>query len=148
MTAGRGRTTRSRTQNARRLRRALGRLECSEGQATLEFVLVLPFIVTLVFVLIQMGLTFNTYIRVTDAAGAAARAAAVARFDGVADPCDAAKAAVSVDLRQDVSCAYPSGTAPGNPVQVTVAHDWKVDLPLLPLSDSGILKSTATERLE
>lgn len=132
----------------RSLRRALRGLERSEGQATLEFVLVLPFIVTLVFVLIQMGLTFNTYIRVTDAAGAAARAAAVARFDGVADPCDAAKAAVSTDLRQNVSCAYPSGTAPGNPVQVTVKHDWKIELPLLPLSDNGVLQSSATERLE
>jgi Flp pilus assembly protein TadG len=130
------------------LRRARRGLERSEGQATLEFVLVLPFIVTLVFVLIQMGLTFNTYIRVTDAAGAAARAAAVARFDGVADPCDAARAAVSSDLRQNVSCTYPSGATPGNPVQVTVTHDWRIELPLLPLSDNGILQGSATERLE
>ena len=77
----------------RMFRRLLRKLERSEGQAMLEFVLVLPLIVTLVFVLIQMGLTFNSYLRVTDAARVAARAAAVARFNGQ-QPCVAAQAAV------------------------------------------------------
>ncbi len=131
----------------RMFRRVLRRLERSEGQAMLEFVLVLPLIVTLIFVLIQMGLTFNSYLRVTDAARVAARAAAVARFNGQ-QPCVAAQAAVPADLQSSVSCSFPSGTAPGSPVQVTVTHPWSIDLPLLPLSDSGTLKSATTERLE
>jgi hypothetical protein len=122
-------------------------LERSEGQAMLEFVLVLPLIVTLVFVIIQMGLTFNNYLRVTDAARVAARAAAVARFNGQS-PCAAAQAAVPADLQSSVSCSFPSGSTPGNPIQVTVTHPWSVNLPLLPLSDSGNLRSSATERLE
>lgn len=113
----------------------------------LEFVLVLPFLVTLVFVLIQMGLTFNTYLRVTDAARVAARAAAVARFTGQA-PCDAAQAAVPSDLQASVRCSFPSGSSPGDPVEITVTHPWSISLPLLPLSDSGTLASSATERLE
>lgn len=126
-------------------RTAIRRLRPSEGQAILEFVLVLPLIVTLVFVLIQMGLTFNSYLRVTDAARVAARAAAVARFNNES-PCAAAQAAVPSDLAPSVSCS--GAGAPGTPFSVTVSKPWSIDLPLLPLSDSGTLKSTATERLE
>ena len=121
----------------------LQKLERCEGQAILEFVLVLPLIVTLIFVLIQVGLTFNTYLRVTDAARVAARAAAVARFSGES-PCAAAQAAVSSDLT--VACGR-SGS-PGSAFTVTVSHPWSIDLPLLPLSDSGTLRSSSTERLE
>lgn len=113
-----------------------------------EFALVLPILVTLVFVLIQMGLTFNSYLRVTDAARVAARAAAVARFSGQ-DPCDAAQAAVPAEFQRSVQCSFPNRTEqPGNPVEVTISHGWSIDLPLLPLSKSGTLSSSATERLE
>lgn len=113
-----------------------------------EFVFVLPILITLIFVLIQMGLTFNSYLRVTDAARVAARAAAVARFHGQS-PCDAAQAAVPADLGASVNCSFPDASAqPGNPVEITVSHGWSIDLPLLPLSKSGTLSSSATERLE
>jgi Flp pilus assembly protein TadG len=123
------------------------RLRGSEGQAIVEFVIVLPLVVTFVFVLVQFGITFNDYLRVTDAARVAARAAAVARFNGD-DPCAAARAAVVAASSDLVFQGCSTSGRPGDPVTITVTHPWSVSLPLLPLSDSGDLKSAATERLE
>ncbi|HET8527967.1 MAG TPA: TadE/TadG family type IV pilus assembly protein [Gaiellaceae bacterium] len=114
-----------------------------------EFVLVLPLLVTLIFVVVQLGLTFSSYLRLTDVARVAARAAAVARFNGVT-PCRAATTAADTaagTLPIDApSCA--GGTRPGSAFSVTVTLPWKIDLPLLPWSFDGNLQSTATEQLE
>jgi Flp pilus assembly protein TadG len=124
------------------------RLRGSEGQAIVEFVIVLPLVVTLVFVLVQFGLIFNDYLRVTDAARVAARAAAVARFDGTDDPCTAARAAVAA-AQSDFGFQCSTTGVPGDPVTITVTHPWSVSLPLLSLTPaSGDLKSAATERVE
>jgi len=131
----------------RRLVRGLRR---SDGQAILEFVLVLPLIVTLVFVIVQLGITFNNYIQVTDAARVAARAAAVARFNNDT-PCSAAQNALSrigggltLGPCDDTNCP----PTPGDQCSVTVTHPWSIDLPLLPISDSGTLTGKATEAIE
>jgi Flp pilus assembly protein TadG len=129
-------------------RGVIRQLRRSEGQAILEFVLVLPLLVTLVFVLVQFGIAFNNYLQVTDAARIGARAAAVARFDGK-PACAAAQNAVNnVNSNFGFSCSCPSGCTPGQSVAVTVTDPWSVDLPLLPISDSGTLKGTSTEALE
>jgi Flp pilus assembly protein TadG len=114
-----------------------------------EFVLILPLLVTLIFIVIQLGLTFTNYIRVTDVARVAARAAAVARFSGQS-PCNAAtaaaqKAAGSLAIQ---SPACSGGANPGDAFSVTVRLPWKISLPLLPFNWSGDLQSTATDRLE
>jgi Flp pilus assembly protein TadG len=125
------------------------RLRGSEGQAIVEFVIVLPLVVTFVFVLVQFGITFNNYLRVTDAARVAARAAAVARFNGnLDDPCRAARDAVAAASSDLVLQSCSTSGRPGDPVTITVTHRWSVSLPLLPLSESGDLKGAATERLE
>ena len=122
------------------------RLRGSEGQAIVEFVIVLPLVVTFVFVLVQFGITFNNYLRVTDAARVAARAAAVARFNG-GDPCSAAKAVVDASSDLVWGDCQTSGQ-PGDPVTITVTRPWSVSLPLVGLGDQGDLKGVATERLE
>jgi len=66
------------------------RAKDERGQAMVEFVLVLPFFLGIVFLAIGYGLTLNNYIRVTDVARVAARAASVARFGGQANACTAA----------------------------------------------------------
>jgi len=137
-------------------RRAIGELRKSEGQAILEFVLVLPLVVTLVFVLVQLGITFNNYLQVTDAARVAARAAAVARLQGQPDPCQAATQAAGkvVTLGSNdfqVQCSFPNGGSqqPGDPVAITVTHGWDIELPLIGISTGqGTLKGTSTEALE
>jgi Flp pilus assembly protein TadG len=114
-----------------------------------EFVLVLPLLVTLLFMVIQLGFTFSNYMRVTDISRVAARAASVARFSGVS-PCQAAAtAANSAAGGLDISPPTCSGgTNPGDSFSVTVRLPWKISLPLLPFNWSGTLKSTATDRVQ
>jgi Flp pilus assembly protein TadG len=122
-------------------------LRTERGQALVEFVIVLPLIFALIFLVVYAGIGFNRHLLVTDAARVAARAGAVARFDA-REPCEAARdaAANSVGgLSIDVTCA--SSGLPGDPFSVTVRHVLDIRLPLLPLEDVD-LESTATERLE
>jgi Flp pilus assembly protein TadG len=50
-----------------------------EGQAMVEFVLVAPLLLLLIFGLVQFGILFNNYVTLTDAVRAGARQAAVSR---------------------------------------------------------------------
>lgn len=118
-----------------------------------EFVLILPLFVTLIFVLAEAGRTFSDYLRVTDAARVAVRAAAVAPLNGSGlTPCAAAQ--IAVDRAggniQLASCNAPDDPTPGvSQATVTVTHDWSINLPLLGfLSQSGTLSSSATEAIE
>jgi Flp pilus assembly protein TadG len=114
-----------------------------------EFVLVLPLLVTLIFMVIQLGFTFSNYLRVTDIARVASRAAAVARFSGVSACQAATTAANNAAGRLAIQRPTCSGGAnSGDAFSVTVSLPWKISLPLLPFSWSGDLKSTSTERLE
>ena len=132
------------------LQQLIRKLRRSDGQAIVEFVLVLPLIVTLVFVIVQLGITFNNYLQVTDAARVGARAAAVARLNGQ-NACTAAQAAVNnVDSRFGFNCTFPSGTSnPGDPVSITVTDPWDVELPLIGISTGQhLLTGVSTEALE
>jgi Flp pilus assembly protein TadG len=127
------------------------RLRCQRGQAIVEFVIVLPLLFALIFLLVYAAIGFNRQLLVTDAARVAARAGVVARFDSPPqEPCAAATSAAT-DLADgmtiSVNCATPEGDDPGDPFSVTVSYVLDVQLPLLPLTDLDI-ESTATERLE
>jgi Flp pilus assembly protein TadG len=114
-----------------------------------EFVLILPLLVTLIFIVIQLGLTFSNYMRVTDIARVAARAGATARFNGLS-PCQAATNAAN-GAAGGLAIGRPScagGANPGDPFDVTVSLPWKISLPLLPFNWSGNLQSTATDETE
>jgi Flp pilus assembly protein TadG len=123
-----------------------------------EFVVILPIFVGLVFAAIAFGITLNDYIRVTDIARVAARDAAIARFSGQPDPCAAAKAAANdaaggLTLTQDPQCTYPNITRnPGDPVSVTVTVNSENSLTSIPglslLPLPSTLSSTATEVLQ
>jgi Flp pilus assembly protein TadG len=125
------------------------RVRGESGQAMVEFVIVLPFLFALIFLLVYAGIGFNRQLLVTDAARVAARAGVVARFDGQTDPCQAARDAAEDmlgSLLDSWNCSDGSGD-PGDQLTVTVGHELNVRLPFLPLQDID-LTSTATERLE
>jgi hypothetical protein len=129
----------------------VNRLRGESGQAMVEFVIVLPFLFALIFLLVYAGIGFNRQLIVTDAARVGARAGAVARFENPeTTPCAAAtQAATNLvgSLPITVGCDFPSGTQTGDPFQFTVTYLLDVRLPLLSLSDINI-SSSATERLE
>ena len=122
-----------------------------EGQALVEFALVLPLFVTLVFAIIQFGIAFHDYLVLTDAVRAGARTAAVSRT--TPDPRAAGeaavrRAAVNLDAPQlAVSVAAKPGWTRGSDVTVSASYPYSIDVFGLDVK-SGRLSSTTTERIE
>jgi Flp pilus assembly protein TadG len=119
------------------------------GQALTEFALVLPLLVTIVFAIVQLGITFNHYVTLTDAVRAGARQAAVSRLSG--DPAQAAKQAVygaANDLDPDeLHVDVASGWDPGADVTVSATYPYSLTIFGL-VFKSGWLTSSTTERVE
>src|SRR4029077_11606290 len=115
-----------------------------------------PLFLGIVFLAIGFGITLNNYIRVTDVARVAARAAAGARFGGQANPCTAAvtaanQAASGLTFTQPVSCTYPNGNQPGQPVTVSVtiqSQNALTTIPFLSVALPATLTSNATVLLQ
>jgi Flp pilus assembly protein TadG len=128
------------------------RLGSEGGQAFVEFVIVLPLLVLLIFGITQFGLAFRNYLAITDAARVAARAAAVKR---TSDPCAAGGAArtaientVSTGQWAEISSRITCTAGPnvGDQVKITIEYPYTIGLP--GISASGNLTASATERLE
>jgi Flp pilus assembly protein TadG len=120
------------------------------GQTAVEFALVAPMLIVLLLAVVQVGIAFNNYVTLTDAARVGARKAVVARFSptGVPDVTQAVRAASS-DLDQTKLTIDVAGqwTVPGSDVTVKLSYPYKIDL-LGWVVASGDITKTMTERLE
>jgi Flp pilus assembly protein TadG len=134
--------------------RFLHRARNENGQAMVEFALVLPILMALLLGIIQFGIVFNNYITLTDATRAGARKAAVSRFLG--DQGVSAKAAVKSSaqgldqkkLDPTISVtASPDWNTPGNEVTVSASYPYSINI-LGWTVKAGSLTSTTKERLE
>jgi len=118
------------------------KLRNEKGASAVEFALVLPIFLMLVFGIFQFGIAFNNWIAITHAAREGARLAVVGQYDEqrVID------SAPSVDI-QSISVSGQDG-AVGDPVTVTVAGNvLNINIPFAgnwPVT----LRSTAVMRLE
>jgi TadE-like protein len=109
------------------------------GQATVEFVLVLPLIVFGMLAILQVGLVVRDQVAVIHAAREAVRAASV---DG-----DPGRAAHRVLARAEVHVG--SRPAVGQPITVDVSYHDRTDVPLVgALFPDLDLHASATMRLE
>lgn len=122
------------------------------GAVAVEFALVVPLLLLLVFGMIQYGFYFWSLQGGSSAAREAARRAAVGRPTA----CDAFRGEVAANLR-----GIPSGdlavtrtyatlpAAPGSDVRVSVSFD-SVDLhlPFVPFLDGGRVTQSATARVD
>src|SRR5437016_3174187 len=132
------------------------------GVALVEFALVLPLLLLLLFAILDFGKAFNYWIDETHLANETARWAAVNNLPGGANLCAYAKSQADTnELRNGgtssvpgsgvvVSVTYPNGTAVGNPVVVTVqtTYNWLPFIGTRLVNPSVSLSSTATMRLE
>lgn len=122
-----------------------------EGQALVEFALVLPLLVTLLFGIVQFGIVFHDHLVLTDAVRAGARTAAVSRTapDPVADSAAAVRrAAANLDPAQlAVSVAAPDGWRRGRDVTVSATYPYSIDVFGVAFK-SGRLETRTTERIE
>jgi len=127
-------------------------LRNDRGQALAEFALVLPLLLAVVTAIAELGLTFNRYLMLTDAARTGARVAAVSA--DATDPVSTAKAAVrsaAPDLDQSklIPVVTPSTTPwpAGTPVTVTATYPYSISIFGFSVY-SGTLTSSTTERVE
>jgi Flp pilus assembly protein TadG len=119
------------------------------GQTMVEFTLVLPVLMVVLFGIIQFGITFNNYVALTDAVRAGARTAAVSRLSSTptTDTVNRVKDA-SGDLDSSkVSVTVTSTWAHGEDVTVKATYPYSISL-LGVVVASGNLSSTTTERIE
>jgi len=121
------------------------------GQTMVEFALVVPVLVLILFAIVQFGVAFKDYVTLTDAARVGARKAAVSRLDPnpIGATTQAVKsAAVGLDESKLVVAVTP-GTpwSHGNDVTVHATYPYTIDLFGFVLA-KGDLKSTTTERVE
>jgi len=122
-----------------------------------EFAIVAPILLLLVFGIIQFGITFNNYLTLTDAVRAGARQAAVSRT--LADPVGAATSRV-ISASSDLNASnvavtvtpYDPSSGTDSWVQggdVTVKATYPYSISLLGLVvKSGLMTSQTTERVE
>lgn len=129
----RRRTRRCRPPPGRRRRR-------DGGQAAVELALCLPFVVTALLLVVQVGLVVRAQVLVANAAREAARAAAVG-----------ATAPAAAGLDPDATTVAVAVGGPGAQawVTATVIHHLRTDVPLVgALVPDVELTATATMRLE
>jgi Flp pilus assembly protein TadG len=125
------------------------RISGERGQTMVEFAIVLPIFVTLLFGIIQFGIAFNNYITITDAARAGARVAAVSRQ--ASNPSGACvnqvQTSASTLNQSQLQVTCSSSWAPGSDVTVDVQYPYSINLYGVVIA-SGNLHTTQTERVE
>jgi Flp pilus assembly protein TadG len=123
------------------------------GQAVVEFAVILPVLLMILFAILQFGIVFNNYIQVTAAAREGARKAAVSRSLGTAAAETAsttsAKAAAPGLKQSSITVTYPNSPtfAQGSDVTVQVTYPYSISI-LGIIVKSGKLTSSTTMRVE
>jgi Flp pilus assembly protein TadG len=119
-----------------------------EGQTLVEFVLVAPVLLVILFGIVQFGIAFKNSIVVTDAVRAGARQAAVSRGLAPLERIPRVEQAVDAaagDLKLTV--VVDSTWVPGDKVTVTATYPYEINI-LGIVVTSGDLHSTTVERVE
>jgi Flp pilus assembly protein TadG len=120
----------------------------SKGQTMVEFVLVLPILMLVLFAIIQFGMTFTHYVALTDAVRAGARTAATSRQSPTRDTDVKTKVTSSSEnLVAAKNITITSTWVHGADVAVKATVPYSISLLGLVIA-SGNLSSTTTERVE
>ncbi len=115
-----------------RIHKIWSKLLRADGQAFVEFAIVLPVLVLLVFGIAQFGIAFRNYLAITDTARVAARAAAVKR---TSSPCAAATTSIQnnvsasqwAQISSRITCT--AGPNVGDQVKITIKYPYTIGLP-------------------
>ena len=116
-----------------------------------EFALVIPVLLVVLFGVIQFGVLYNNYVTLTDATRAGARKAAVSRLETDRETLVTEKVEASApgldDDDLDVFVSTPGGWEHGKDVTVRATYPYEIDL-LGFVVAAGDLESETTERVE
>jgi Flp pilus assembly protein TadG len=125
-----------------------------DGQAMVEFAIIVPLLLMLVLGIIQFGILFNHYLTLTDAVRVGARQAAVSRT--LANPAGSAEDRVRSAASGSLSDAtdttvlvvtVTSTFAQGSDVTVKATYPYSINIFGVPVK-AGSLTSETTERVE
>ena len=116
-------------------------LRCSRGQSLVEFSLILPILMILVFGILDFGLGLRSYISLSNAVREGARYASVGNPVGMESDCNGMTndtvygricvATGGLDLTElDPDVSFPQGVAPGNSVVVSADYTYQFVTPI------------------
>ncbi|MHB8841737.1 MAG: TadE/TadG family type IV pilus assembly protein [Candidatus Aquicultor sp.] len=126
-----------------RLLRLYKNIKNERGASSVEFAIILPVLILILFGILEFGLTYRDYLAITHAAREGARMAAVGEYS-------------EAEIRQraypvspsSISIGYPGGGAEhGEPVEVQVTLDRPLNIPLFDVKTVH-LSSKARMRIE
>jgi Flp pilus assembly protein TadG len=142
--------------------RRFGGIRREDGQALVEFALVLPILLMIATAITSFGLTFYRYITLTDAVRSGARTLSLGR--GLQDPCTPAKmqtvnSAVDVGLQQNQVTLKVNGNAcsngttgtdwvQGNQATVIAQIPYSINIFGVITVNNGTLTASATDAIE
>jgi len=127
------------------VRNKLNIIKKDSGASAIEFAIILPVLVMLIFGIVEFGIAFNNYLAITHAAREGARIAAVdLNNPGLESMIIERAYPVTPD---SISVNTPDGTEIGDPVVVTVTYGISITIPFVGSWDIP-LNSRATMRLE
>jgi len=122
-----------------------------KGQAMVEFAIIVPILLTVLLGIMQLGIVYNNWVTLTDAARAGARKGAVCRSGCSPSASSATVTAVknsASDLNQSkLGITVTSTWAQGADVTVKATYPWSVNV-LGVVVASGTMAATTTERVE
>jgi len=125
-------------------------IRSDRGQTMVEFALVVPILLMVVFAIIQFGMLYNNYITLTDATRVGARKGAVSRTapNPIAVTVAATRAAAP-DLKPADFGVVATATAWAPGADITVEATYPYDINILGVVvASGTLRSKTVERVE
>jgi hypothetical protein len=113
----------------RQLLRRLPLFRREEGQATFEFVLILPFFILFLLLLVDLGIMMYEYVSVSNAVREGARYGAVNCGDGTCSAPEIAQRVVDrsggiLSNMGEVTVGWPDGSDRGDSVVVKVTHPY------------------------
>lgn len=123
-----------------------------KGASAVEFAIILPILIMLVFGIFQFGIAYNTYITITHAAREGARIAAVDLDPYDHDPLIdiIIERANNIITKDNITINHPDPAVLkiGDPVEVIITYKITIEIPLLPPWENITLTSRAVMRLE
>jgi Flp pilus assembly protein TadG len=121
------------------------------GQAMVEFAIIVPILLVVLLGIMQLGVVYNNWVTLTDAARAGARKGAVCRSGCSPNATTATTSAVknsAADLNQSkLGVTVTSSWAQGSDVTVSASYPWSVNIMGIVVA-SGTMTATTTERVE
>ena len=120
--------------------------DVQRGQATVEFVLVLPVMIALVLIVVQIGIVTRDRVLLAHTAREAARAAAVDPSPATASAAAEAATGLTADR---LTVELGTGRATGDRLTVRVRYTSPTDVPLIGLALPDVMLETeVTVRVE